>query len=186
MPRTARRCAAALALACAAVIGLAACSAPSPEALATSSPTATREPVFSSDEEALAAAIDAYDEYLAMSVSIASSGDDFTELREVTTPDYGETRIRDLKSFSAAGLRVSGAYRADSTSIVSRSLLGEAELVTIYTCQDVSGTRILDAEGNDVTPPDRDLRAPMVVELELTETTGRVSGTELWSGKNFC
>ncbi|GAA2035571.1 hypothetical protein GCM10009819_20070 [Agromyces tropicus] len=185
MPRPVRRLTA-LALTATALLGLAAC-APDEEA-PTAPPTtdATSAAVFASDEEALAAAVEAYEAYLAVSASISASGEGFDRLAAVTSREYGETRTQELETFADAGLRLSGSYRLDTTSLISRSRLGASELVLIYACQDVSLTRIVNADGVDVTPVGRDERAPMTVELQLTADGGVVAGSELWSGENFC
>ena len=59
-------------LALASALVLTGCTAPPPHTVAVSSPTAT--PVFASDEEALAAAVEAYEKYLAVSDQIAQEG----------------------------------------------------------------------------------------------------------------
>jgi hypothetical protein len=190
MPRTLRRLAARIlagaTLAGATLAGLAACAPSEPGPAPTPTTDAASAPLFASDEEALAAAVEAYEAYLAVSAEVASSGKDFDRIKDVTTAGFGMRRASELQTFADAGLHLKGSYRADTASLTDRSADGSTETVVMYICQDVSGTRVLNRDEADVTPADRDERAPMVVEVRLDSAGGLIGGSDLWSGDNFC
>ena len=185
MPRTARRLAALL-LAGATLVSLTACAPGEATSTPSPSPAETDAPIFASDEEALAAAVAAYEKYLRVSEEIARGTAVAERILSVSTEEYGVARVSELTAFTESGLRLEGSYAFDTTSLVERSGEDSIELVRMYACQDVSGTRLINAEGADVTPADRDTRVPLVVSVELDVDSGLVAGSELWSGQNFC
>lgn len=185
MPRTARRLAALL-LAGATAAWLAACAPGTNEPTPSPSPVETDAPIFASDEEALAAAVAAYEKYLRVSEEIAQGTAVAERILSVSAEDYGAARVSELTAFTESGLRLEGSYAFDTTSLVERSSADSSELVRMYACQDVSGTRLINAEGADVTPADRDTRVPLVISVELGVNSGLIAGSELWSGQNFC
>lgn len=187
MPRTPRRIVALL-LAGAAVAALAACAPAAPAATDAppDSPEATRAPIFASDEEALAAAVAAYERHLAVTARILAGDIDVEQIRDATAPGYGDERVRELKSFIESGLRASGSTTVDTPSLIERNDTGGQAVISIYACQDVSATRLLNSAGQDVTPADRDERVPLVLEFRGSSAAILVSGNQLWSGDNFC
>jgi hypothetical protein len=187
MPRTPRR-AAALLLAAATLASLAACAPAEPGgADPTSSPSAeaTHAPIFASDEEALAAAVAAYQAYLALSDSItAGGGVSAGRIREVTSEAFGEVSENDFSAFHDAGLRTTGSTTVDSARLVEVD--ESINEVSIYACQDVSDVRLFNSAGADVTPTDRDNRVPLVISTTVENSKLVVDGNQVWSGDDFC
>ncbi|GAA1058472.1 hypothetical protein GCM10017608_26130 [Agromyces luteolus] len=184
MPRALPRLAA-LAIT-AAMLGLAACAAQSPEPTPAPTTDAADAPLFATDEEALAAAVAAYEAHLAATAGILSGEQPVDAIREVSSREYGEQRVSELTAFLDSGLRASGSIAIDSTSLVETYVEDDGTAVSIYACQDVSGTTLLNADGKDVTPPDRDERVPLVLQFRESSGALKVSGNELWSGDDFC
>lgn len=187
MPRTPRRVVALL-LAGATLASLAACAPAAPAATdaPTDSPDATGAPIFASDEEALAAAVAAYEQHLAITAQILAGDIEVERIREATAPGYGDERVRELESFIESGLRASGSTTIDTPSLIERHEAGGLAIVSIYACQDVSATRLLNSAGQDVTPGDREDRVPLVLEFRGSSAAILVSGNQLWSGDDFC
>ncbi|GAA1738222.1 hypothetical protein [Microcella frigidaquae] len=184
MPRRLRLAVAPLVLLIAA---LSACAEPT--RLPPPEEPAARAPLFASDEEALAAATEAYEEYLAVSNAVlAKPPRDLSVLKSVATTDFVENERPIAERLNANGWTIEG-----------RSLLVGVELqqwfqepngsvaVTIYACLDVTGTRIVDEDGVDVTPADRSPAATLEVELTgATEEELLVSRSELWANSITC
>jgi hypothetical protein len=150
----------------------------------TPEPHRTATPVFASEEEALAAAEEAYREYLRVSDLIASEGgEDPERLAPFVTPDW-----LDKEKEVFASIQLSGRRSVGTTAVSSMTLQAvEAEVMSVYVCLDTRLSRVLDAEGIDVTPEDR----PAIVDLELTfdiETDGALvlARSEPWPTGSFC
>jgi len=161
-----------------------ACSTPSPQGTPTPSPTA----VFASEEEALAAASDAYAKYnAAFDVALSQGGTALEDVEQYVTADYLE-QLRVPGALTQNGWHTFGTSSFDSIQLLERPSDKDAN-VAVRLCRDVSQVRILNDSNEDVTPPDRDDRFPLVVYFE--EGPGHptelvVSGTEPWSGEDFC
>ncbi len=187
MPRTPRRLAALL-LAGATLGSLAACAPADREP--TSPPpveSTADEPIFASDEAALAAAVAAYEEYLDVEQTIYESDvADVESIRDVTTDDYAEELIEQYGSIRQSSLRLTGRGQIDSERLVEHSRDGSTAFVSMYACSDISAVRVVDASGNDVTP-ERKERVP--VQLSFEQQKGEallVAGSTSWSGDDFC
>ncbi len=168
--------------------GLTACTEatriPPPEQL-----TAT-EPLFATDEEALEAATAAYEEYLAVSADASSRPSEDPKLvAPLVTEQYLSDFKRSLEQLAVGGLRTTG-----STALVNSSLQQYFEdtggaTVVIYTCLDVTGATVVDAEGVDMTPADRALLVSLEVTLVSPSSSTnplQVANSEAWSGGAIC
>ncbi|HEU4720216.1 MAG TPA: hypothetical protein VFS59_02550 [Gemmatimonadaceae bacterium] len=188
MPRTPRRILALL-LAGAALASLAACApaAPAVTDAPSASPRATETPIFASDEEALAAAVAAYEHYLDAEQRIVESDDVQVEsIAATTTSDFADELIAQFESLRSSSLRLSGRGQIDSERIAEFGAGKSGIYLTMYACSDVSDVRVIDASGVDVTP-ERAERVPVVIEFEGTEKdTLLVAGSNKWSGDDFC
>ena len=153
-------------------------------------PEPSASPIFESDEEALAAAEEAYGAYLTASALVTSEGG--------TNPERVYPYLADAyreKAIEGYSLYVERGWRSEGTGVFDSATLqqyaddgaGVAE-VSLYLCLDVSAIRIYDSSGLDVTP-ERDERLPLEVQFanaaefsaELVQT-----GSELWPGDDFC
>lgn len=156
----------------------------------TPTPTdVTIAPIFATDEEALAAAVSAYEAYSSVVNAIASDGNiGVDRIRGVATDGYArqiETMFEDL---AQRGLTIQGTTRVDSFRLVEAATVGGGAEVTILLCSDVSRSRILDASGRDVTPkdrPDRSALQAIVVSSEKEPDRLIVDREDPWSG-DYC
>lgn len=188
--RSRPRVGAALAAAGALALLLSGCTGDAP-APAPSPSADAAEPIFASDEEALAAAESGYSSHLALVDQLtASGGTDVVGLDEVATPSYAAGLEDSLQRLHESGTRTQGETRFDSAGLIERFDSEGAVTVNVYLCLDVSNVRVLDAAGQDVTPTERQDRAPVQVEF-VSASAGDptqlvVSGAQSWSGDDFC
>jgi hypothetical protein len=163
--------------------------APAAPPSATPSETSV-EPIFASDEEALAAAVEAYDRYRAISAEISRDGGEAPERIDVSvTPEYARALHEEFAALNEVGLRMEGTTTIDSISLAE--WYGESSVahVSLYLCRDVSGSRVVGPDSKDVTPVDRRERTPLVAALVSGSGDPRellVDGVEVWSGDDFC
>jgi hypothetical protein len=177
---------AAAALALAALAGCQSAPAPVP-----TSTTATDAPIFASDEEALAAATEAYAAYLKASDDSWSGGpttrEDFLAL---STGQAHEDDVAANKLFIDSGWRKVGTASFDSMKLESSAPItdGRWEIRT-YACLDVSQGDVVDSVGKSVAKSDRALRMPLELAFETASTADHsllLSESRVWAGSNFC
>lgn len=164
------------------VAGLGSCMGAAPGPSSTPSP----EPMFSSDEEAYAAALELYDEYSKISDEIGEAGGEGAErLLDVAETAYANQLLREVHAMREKGLHFSGSgtHRPDGLETIDAARSNLA----IRMCLGVGDGRIIDADGNDVTPADRDPETPVLVSFVVLEPQRvLISGSDLWSGDDFC
>jgi hypothetical protein len=152
----------------------------------TPAPT-TSASVFASEDEALAAATEAYAAYQAMSNIIAQEGgSDPDRISEFTEGEALEAEMESLTSLNTGNLRGVGELAFDRLTLQSVDL--RAGNVEAYLCLDVSRTDVVDEFGQSVVPVDRPLRLPLQVSFTTTPDSDRlrVERSESWHGDNFC
>jgi hypothetical protein len=145
---------AALALALFTLTGCLAQSSPAPTPLPNSTP------VFESEEAALAAAEDAYREYLAVSDAITADGGANPErIKPLVTTEQFQVELDGFDLYTSKSWRTSGESSFEILELQRYSEEGNGVArVSFYACSDSSHVRIIDASGADVTPmnvPDR-------------------------------
>lgn len=184
-----RRAVAGLAAAGLAALLLGGCTS-APAQPPSPTPTASAaEPIFASDEEALAAAVAAYERFEVVSGDIAADGGDNSgRIEEVATERYSPQLREEFDQYRVNGLRIEGSSTVDSFRLAEHSQSAGSAEVSIYLCRDVSGVRVLDSAGADVTPEGRDARTPLTVVLVSASVDGEllVDEIELWPGEDFC
>jgi len=157
----------------------------------TETPTASSsaEPIFASDGEALAAAQDAYLEYTEAINTITHEDNRSPErIRDVVTDEWAAHVEGLLKDFSQRGLTIEGATTVDSFRLVEVAQMDGIAEVSFLVCSDVTGTRVVDSEGVDVTPAGRPDRSALQVRAVSSSNSARtllVDEEEPWSGE-YC
>jgi hypothetical protein len=182
------RFAPALALSIAAVLSLGACQQQHDPIVPSAAPSAT--PVFASDEEALAAAEEAYRAFQSVSDQILADGGEHPErLETVATPSWYEKEIEGYAEARDQGWHLIGSTGIDSVSLQSYvpDSDGGAE-VTVYACIDLSGTDVVNDQGDSVVAADRQTRLPFQTTFEYSvQNSGLVLSEKApWSGEDFC
>ncbi|TFD03466.1 hypothetical protein [Cryobacterium sp. TMT1-66-1] len=163
-----------------------------PVAVASPEPTET-PPVFASNEEALAAATAAFAAYLAASnrFLVVTHGDvDSATFGNLVSQRYLPEVLDSMDSFSHSGQSGRGTITFDTASLISysepRPRIAE---VGVYLCSDISGMRLFDDAGADVTTSSRNERTPTQVAFISSETDASkllVDREDTWTGQNFC
>jgi hypothetical protein len=166
---------------------ISACTQPPTPVEPTTDPTAT--PLFATDDEALAAATEAYAKYQKVSDEILIDGGAHPErLLDVATQDFLDVQIIGYQQAEANGLRSTGGSMVDSTSLQfydPNSVSGEA-VVGIYGCADVSRVDVVDASGASVVSPGRPDRSPFEAVFDSSSEGLKLAKEDPWSGSNFC
>lgn len=171
----------AAALAALLALPLAACTAP--HAKPTPTATSASTPLFSSDEEALKAATDAYAAYLKMSDTISHDGGaDPERIKPYVTAAASKSVIPDFQELENSGRRTEGATKFRDVHLSRYS----GSEVAVFLCSDVSAVRVFDSSGQDVTPASRQAVLPLEVEFAEQEDSLRIAKSAVWSGENFC
>ena len=179
-----------LAIAALIACSVAGCLPLDPAPVPTIAPTGT--PLFSSDEEALAAAEEAYAAYLAVSDQIAQDGGANPDrLAAVAGSELAITEKTGYSELQNAGLRTVGStkfFGATLQRFEAESTDGR-DVVTVYLCSDVSGVDVLDTAGNSVVSPDRPPLTPFEVSFDLANSARAalvVSRKEPWPESGVC
>jgi hypothetical protein len=185
LPRTAG-----LALVLLVAAALSGCVASKRSVLPDPLPSAT--PIFATDEDALAAAKDAYAAYLAVSDAILADGGARPErLLDVATESVFESEASGFQKFADRGWHSLGSSKAEIQSVQSYDPLatGGRSLITVYACIDVAGVDVLDMNGVSVVSASRPDKTPFQTSFDL-KATGEdslmVSAKDAWTGSDFC
>ena len=155
-------------------------------------PLPSSTPIFASDEEALAAAEEAYGAYLAVSDQIIADGGQRPDrLLEVATQEVLDVEIEGYEQLVELGWHGVGASTLDHLTLQSFDAfaVGGKAAVTVYACVDVSGVDIQDSAGVSVVSADRPSRTPFQTTFDTSGDgpPGLVlAAKEPWSGDDFC
>jgi hypothetical protein len=167
--------------------GVTGCSDPPASPLASDGPTKTaRAPVFDSLDEAFEAAVATYQRYVDLWNQIAAEGGANPErlLEVMEDNELAAEEMATFGDFAANGERVQGA-----TSFAKPRLMqyqDAASLIQMYACSDISGARLIDRDGNDITP-EREELIPVMITFHLTASAEvLVSEREVWARPGIC
>lgn len=163
---------------------LAGCTPTDPVVTPRPEPSAT--PLFASEDEALAAATEAYAAYLAMSDQITSEGGANPErIKPFVSDELLENEIEGYSIYSERHLKTVGRTLFDGVRFQQFDSEGR---VIIYLCSDAAGIRLIDESGTDVTPASRLDRQGFEVEFEGSggESALVVARSEPWPGSGLC
>jgi hypothetical protein len=147
-------------------------------------PTAV-QPVFASDDEALAAAIETYERYLVVDAEIiADGGADADRVLAVVTDSYGLDLLAEYRRMRAAGERFTGAMMLASSHLLD--IDRDRTRLTVAVCIDISALRLVDESGEEVAFQSEDL-VPLAVAFRTANAARiRIDGSELWDGEPVC
>ena len=167
-------------------LGMSGCVAPTPDPTPSTSAAPSPSPLFNSDEEALAAATEAYAAYLAASNAVGQGGwQTLFPIEALVTEEALADDVALAEMYRAQGYVQAGATTFDSLAVQSYDASG----ATAYLCLDASQADLLDASGTSVVDRDQPRRVPLEVEFTLAPEMSSellVGRSEVWSGKNFC
>lgn len=137
---------------------------------------------FASEEEALAAAVDAYRRFSSISDEIGQAGGIGSErLVDVATGEFVKRTIDGYRDWNEKGWRQIGSKTFHDTSIQSIDPNG----VVVYLCEDISQVDVVDSTGASIISPTRVDTYFFQVELELSAGSRLlVSGRERWDDRS--
>jgi hypothetical protein len=151
-------------------------------------PTETFVAPYATDEEALAAAEEAYAAYTSISDQIfVDGGADAERLSDVAVGSFLELSIESYGSFEQDGKSRTGAPTASDFTLQRYSPgTGPKEVLTVYVCRDVSNVDVLGADGVSLVREGRADRSTMQVTFDWDSTSTRllVSDQQLWESGN--
>ncbi|PZQ91928.1 MAG: hypothetical protein DI534_03005 [Leifsonia xyli] len=158
---------------------LAGCTTPAP--MPSAPPSSDATPVFASDEEALAAAQEAYGKYIAAADAVVGeSGAGSDRVKPFLSVPLFE---RDVASFAQFG---ENEWRGTGKTTFEMKLQRrDSKAIVAYVCDDFSGTDVIDKNGQSVVPPDRQTRIPYEVEFDVKDNL-RIVRKDLWDGSGVC
>lgn len=163
-------------------------SSPTPPTPAPS-PSPTASPLFASEEEALAAATEAYAAYLAAVETVGANGGEGDDLlAEVAGGRLLEEELGSAANYRRERLRSTGTTTFDSVSLQRLGSSGAEPALTVLLCLDVTNSDVLDQEGKSQVVGSRIERFPLQVAFAEFDDSPRVLPveSETWSGDNFC
>ena len=150
-------------------------------------PEPSVSPIFESDEEALAAAEEAYGAYLAVVDQIRmDGGSNANRLEEVATDPVLSSELAGFAELVTRGHRTVGLTSYDTVSLQQFDRFASVAVVLIYVCEDFTAVDVVDADGVSVVGADRQLRWPLVVGFDSNAGTLKVSTVDDWTGEDFC
>lgn len=159
---------------------LAGCTDPSP--MPTPPPTPSQTPVFASDEEALAAAEEAYGKFLSASDSVLSNGGHYDdELKAMATDAVIAKEMASFETFRTNGWHLVGSSAFEMT--LQRY---EPDTIVTYSCDDIASTDVLDDSGASVVSADRPTRVPFEVTFEIQGAALLIADRTRWDGGGVC
>lgn len=158
--------------------------------LPTLPPSPSSTPVFASEEDALAAATDAYEAYLKLWAQIASDpNSDPTEIAAVSSGDFYSSELEGITALRDNGWTVVGASTLRSVELqyVNLNATAPEQVLGAYVCVDVSAVDVIDATGASVVAESRpDLQAFEVL-FDLNDKKALVpSSREPWDPESVC
>lgn len=152
-----------------------------PELSPTPSPSPSTEPVFASEEEALAAAEATYAEFLAtMDAIFADGGRTPERLLQVSSDEVYAHEASGFANMRSEGRSGTGHV----TFSMKLQSFTDSGTVTTYVCEDISETDILDEHGVSQVVPGRMTLLGYEVRFEGTPLV--VSSRTFWTGPDLC
>ena len=158
------------------------------ERLPTLPPTPSSTPIFSSEEEALAAAEEAYAAYLEMSNLIANEGGAQPDrIAPFVTAAQLPDELASSRNYSDNNLHSVGATQITGLTLQQYLEAEDHAEVIVYACLDVTGARLIDASGTDVTPSGRAPQVTLEVTLQSNDSRSLlIADSQLWSNSDSC
>lgn len=149
------------------------------------------QPVFASDEEALAAAVEVFEEYQEVVYNTDDLGvPDFDELSELVTDEWLEVERQGFENNAQSGLRLEGVATQTNRLLQQwwEDPPGVANVI-VYFCEDQSSVRVVSESGQDVTPVSREDIVPIevyFVGISTGSKTLRIAEVGPWAGSGLC
>ena len=153
-------------------------------------PLPSSTPIFASDEEALAAAEEAYGNYQVVEDQIFNAGGTGEEqVRQYATGDALDAALAGFKKFQSAGYHSVGSTAFQVTELQQYVPFAEdgVGVVSIYLCLDVSQVDVVDSSGQSVVAATRPARQAFEASFDQGAGSKLILSTlEPWTGAGVC
>lgn len=150
-------------------------------------PPSATEPLFASDEEALEAATEAYEEYLLVLDGLLQSPKIVdSDFDGIATGEALEIARDSIQQFIDDGLAITAPRRIGKAELQQVIEGAESVEVVVYFCEDVSGITLIDREGRSLTTEDRPDHATFEVTVAFTDSAALVADRSFWSNESSC
>ncbi|MEL4317876.1 hypothetical protein WJX64_02560 [Leifsonia sp. YIM 134122] len=169
-------------------VAVAGCSA-SPKPLPSTSSTPSATPVFASDEEALAAAEEAYAAYLRVDNAVGQSGGKGESLYSTVAAGEALTNaLANAKQFRDAKAHTIGQAAFTVRDLQSAEYEDPRNLsISFYICDDLSEVELVGEDGKTMSESEINDSAPFLVTVVSSTTSNLlVSNIALWDGDDYC
>jgi hypothetical protein len=150
-------------------------------------PSSAVEPLFASDEEALEAATQAYEEYLAVVDGLLQdpSADDST-LTLVALGNALTDASDSVETFAQRGLLFVGQRELVKVELQQVDVLQSNTQIHLYVCESVAGVDVLGPDGASVVEPTRPELTAFEVQVVASEESLFVLERVLWADQQYC
>ena len=156
-------------------------------ALPPASPPSEEAPLFASDEEALAAATEAYEEFLAaLDAKLQDPPSDDVDLSTFASSQALEEANIGVDRFIEQGLRISGPRSVISAELQMVSSYPKYVEVVIYACESIAGVDLFDAEGKSLVEEDRPNLSAWESSVVFSGDSTLVDSRTQWVGGGVC
>ena len=168
---------------------LSGCGTDTPVEIPTQQPTST--PIFASDEEALAAAQEAYAAYLSVSDEVFRQGGGAQEsLNQVAIGSALAGALSDAAEFKDSSIHATGETELDAFTLqsYSRAVVPDETVVAAYACENIENVGLVDREGNSLVKEGRPNLQEFQVVLTFSSERNRLllSERDPWGGGGVC
>ena len=150
-------------------------------------PPSEQAPLFESDEEALAAATEAYEEFLAVSSQILQDGgEDPERARTYLSESVFAEELAGYEQFAKSGFRLIGQSRITNSVLQQWSQYDMNAEIIAYFCVSLEGTDVVDGSGESIVTTDRPEQS--VFEIVLTGSRSQlvIERKQVWSDESAC
>lgn len=152
-------------------------------------PEATADPLFATDEEALAAAVEVYERYLAVSDEILrESGKDPERLEPLVSPEFYAVELGGYQQAEAGGYRLVGSSKVTASELQQRApgtAAGTEEVVT-YICVSREDSDVVDSSGESIVVADAPIETGFEVVTTFTSDDAVIESKTVWDGLESC
>lgn len=152
-------------------------------------PEATADPLFATDEEALAAAVEVYERYLATVDAAVAPGAEKPDLTTIAEGEALSDLELDFAEFEERDVSSTGTRTLTATRFQSQFESNEPAglIVALYSCEDVSDVNLVDSSGTSLVDPDRNPLTPFEVQVLFADDGRQVlSSRDFWEEGGIC
>lgn len=114
----------------------------------------------------------------------ADGGRDVVRLRPFLTAAAYKQEVAEADVIMNSKRRTSGTTRVSVVKV--QQIDRESGTATTYICSDQSDVKVLDAEGKDVTPAQRESKSTLLVTFAKDASGIQLSRSQTWAGASVC